>query len=72
VKIFHVPVLLGVAYVGMGYLSWTLGALIVGNDRGPLKGFRLIVLPIVASLAMVGWDLSMDPVWSTVLRLDLA
>jgi len=67
-KIFHVPVLLGVAYVGMGYLSWTLGTLIVGNARGPLKGFRVIELPIVASLAMVGWDLSMDPVWSTVLR----
>src|SRR5580658_2289824 len=28
-KILFVPVLLGLAYVGMGYISWTLGRLIV-------------------------------------------
>lgn len=30
-SLLHVPILLGLAYVGMGYLCWTLGGLIVGE-----------------------------------------
>jgi hypothetical protein len=29
-KLFHVPVLLGLAYIGMAYVSWTLARLIAG------------------------------------------
>jgi uncharacterized membrane protein len=64
-KIFAVPILLGFAYVGMAYLSWTLGALILGGPGTPLCGHRVVTLPLVASFIMVAWDLSMDPVWST-------
>jgi putative membrane protein len=60
-KLFHVPILLGLAYVGMSYLSWTLGRLILG-------GLRVVTLPLIASFIMVAWDLSQDPVWSTVLH----
>ena len=65
-KLLHVPILLGLAYVGMGYLSWTLGRLILGNLRSPITGSRLVTLPLVAAFIMVAWDLSMDPIWSTV------
>jgi uncharacterized membrane protein len=65
---FHVPILLGLAYVGMGYLSWTLGRLIVGDIDGALAGSRVLTVPIVASFVMVAWDLSMEPVWSTVMH----
>ena len=65
-KLLHVPILLGLAYVGMGYLSWTLGRLILGDPRSPITGSRLVALPLVSALIMVAWDLSMDPIWSTV------
>jgi len=69
-KLFHVPILLGLAYLGLGYISWTLALLILGNrkDRNPVAGFRVIALPLIASFLMVAWDFSQDPVWSTIQR----
>jgi putative membrane protein len=67
-KLFNVPVLLGLAYVGMGYLSWALGRLILGQLGRPLTRSQLLALPVLASFIMVAWDLSQDPVWSTILR----
>jgi len=69
-KLFHVPILLGLAYLGVGYLSWTLALLILGNRnaQSSLTGFRVVALPLVASFVMVGWDLSQDSVWSTIQR----
>lgn len=67
-KVFHVPIFLGLAYLGMGYLSWTLARLILGNVRGPLVGAQTVTLPLFASFVMVSWDVAMDPIWSTVLR----
>jgi putative membrane protein len=67
-KLFHVPVLLGLAYIGMAYVSWTLARLIVGATQMPVAGTRIIALPLVASFIMVAWDLAQDPVWGTVLH----
>jgi uncharacterized membrane protein len=52
-KILQVPILLGLAYIGMGYQSWTLGLPIV---RGPLTGLRIFITPLVAACGMVAWD----------------
>jgi len=65
-KIFSVPILLGLAYLGMGYLSWTLARAILGAMRRPLSGSRVITVPLTAGLIMVAWDFAMDPVWSTI------
>jgi putative membrane protein len=67
-KLFHVPVLLGLAYIGMSYVSWMLARLIVGHPCAPLAGLRIIALPAVASFVMVAWDLAQDPIWATVLH----
>jgi uncharacterized membrane protein len=69
-KLFHIPILLGLAYLGIGYISWTLALLIVGNRKAgnPFAGFRIVALPLVASSLMVAWDFSQDPVWSTIER----
>ena len=67
-KVLAVPILLGLAYVGMAYLSWTLARLILGRLDLPLAGWRLVSTPLIAACIMVSWDLSMDPMWSTVLR----
>ncbi len=68
-KLFEVPIQLGLAYLGMAYLSWTLARVILGNMRGPIAGLRVVTLPLVAAFIMVAWDFSQDPVWSTVMHL---
>jgi VWFA-related protein len=59
-KIFELPVLLALAYVGIGYVSWILAVLILRQNH--------IALPLLASCIMLAWDFSMDPTWSTVGR----
>jgi uncharacterized membrane protein len=68
-KLFVVPIQLGLAYLGMAYLSWTLARLILGGMRNPMNGSRVVTLPLVAAFIMVAWDFSQDPVWSTILHL---
>jgi uncharacterized membrane protein len=67
-KLFNVPVLLGLAYIGMAYVSWTLARLIAGSARHSASAQNLLALPLVASFIMVAWDLAQDPVWGTVLH----
>ena len=67
-RLFHVPILLGVAYLGMGYLSWTLGTLILGSAQSPFTRFRVVTVPLLVGCIMVAWDLAMDPVWATILQ----
>jgi putative membrane protein len=68
-KLFVVPIQLGLAYLGMAYLSWTVAWLILGGMRNPLEGSRVVTLPLIAAFVMVAWDFSQDPVWSTILHL---
>jgi uncharacterized membrane protein len=65
-KIFQLPVLLALAYLGIGYIAWTLALLILGYDAKPIHGAGVLALPLLASFIMVAWDLSMDPNWSTL------
>ena len=67
-KLFHVPVLLGMAYIGMAYVSWMLACAIVGTSDAQMRGLRIVALPLTASFVMVAWDLAQDPVWATVLH----
>ena len=59
-KVFAVPILLGLAYIGMGYISWVVARAILGESAGRMT------LPLAAAFVMVAWDLSMDPVWSNL------
>ncbi len=65
-KLFHVNVMLGLAYVGMLYLSWTLAEIILNGPVIRPTGHRVLTTPLLAALIMTSWDLSMDPIWSTV------
>ena len=67
-KLFHVPILLGIAYIGMAYVSWTLACLIAGSTGGLAKRSQLLTIPLLAGLIMTAWDLAQDPVWSTLLH----
>jgi uncharacterized membrane protein len=63
-KVFDLPILLALAYLGMGYLSWVLGLVILECRDKPLSGKKIVLLPLLASFIMTAWDLSMDPVWA--------
>jgi putative membrane protein len=63
-KLFVVPILLGLAYIGMGYVSWTVARVILGDAGEPLAGSRLVTRPLVAAFIMVAWDFSQEAVWA--------
>jgi uncharacterized membrane protein len=65
-KLLQLPILLALAYLGMGYLSWAVGLSILRLWDKPMAGARVVLLPMVASFIMVAWDLSMDPVWANI------
>lgn len=65
-KIFSLPILLALAYVGVGYLAWIVATLMVGARQGSRAA--LLAVPLVAALAMCAWDLAMDPVWVNIDR----
>jgi len=65
-KLFHLPILLALAYVGMGYLSWVLAVVILDCQNEPLSGRKIVLLPLAASFVMTAWDLSMDAVWADI------
>jgi putative membrane protein len=65
-KLFQLPVLLVLAYIGMGYLAWIVGLLMLGSPGKSLSGSKVVFVPLVASLVMVAWDLAMDPVWANI------
>ena len=65
-KLFLVPILIGPAYLGTGYLSWTLARMILGATERRLPGHSIFTVPLLASFVMVSWDLSFDPIASTI------
>jgi uncharacterized membrane protein len=65
-KLFDLPVLLALAYVGMGYLSWVLALVILECQNKPLSGRKVVLLPFAASFIMTAWDFSMDPIWADI------
>ena len=64
----RVPILLGLAYIGMAYASWTLARLILHATVAPPRGLQLITLPFLAAVIMTTWDFAQDPVWSTLIH----
>jgi uncharacterized membrane protein len=59
-KILQLPILLALAYLGIGYLSWMLASIILGAAPGARSG--VLLLPVIAACLMTAWDLAMDPV----------
>jgi len=63
-KLFDLPILLALAYVGMGYLAWIVASAILGCWNQSPAGKNIFLLPLVASILMTSWDVVMDPVWA--------
>src|SRR5947207_6926068 len=65
-KLFLVPLLIGPAYFGTGYLAWVLATVLIGEVRPKGSWFTTFAVPFIASFMMVAWDLGMDPTSSTI------
>jgi len=65
-KLFLVPITIGGAYFGAGYLSWSLSLVLLGRTSGAVDKFARWALPLVASFVMTSWDFMLDPGASTV------
>jgi uncharacterized membrane protein len=65
-KLFLVPLIIGPAYFGTGYLAWVLSTVLVGDVRPKSSAFTTFAVPFIASFMMVAWDLGMDPTSSTI------
>jgi uncharacterized membrane protein len=68
-KLFHVPLLIGPAYLGVGYLAWVLAAILVGNVERGAATLSSFATPLIAAFVMVLWDLALDPGASTVEKM---
>ncbi len=65
-KLGLVPVLIMPAYFSMGYLSWVIASILLDKRDASVKGFDVLLLPIISSFIMVMWDICMDPYNSTI------
>src|SRR5712691_10922055 len=68
-KLFLVPLVIGPAYFGTGYLAWVLSTVLIGDVRPKSSAFMTFAVPFIASFMMVAWDLAMDPTSSTIRHL---
>lgn len=67
-KVMGLPILLVLAYLGIGYAAWIMALLIMKSDMTRLAGTRLVTVPLLAGFIMLAWDLSMEADWATVDR----
>ncbi len=64
----HVPVSVMPAYCVMGYVSFSMARILLNRLGGRPDAVLRFGVPIAASLLMVVWDLSMDPLRATIER----
>jgi uncharacterized membrane protein len=63
-KLFMVPLLIGPAYFGTGYVSWVIANVLLDAD-GRRDAKAMIGVPLVGAFIMVAWDVALDPGSST-------
>jgi uncharacterized membrane protein len=68
-KLFLVPLIIGPAYFGTGYLAWVLSTVLVGDIRPMTGAFTTFAVPFIAAFIMTVWDLGFDPTNSTIRHL---
>jgi uncharacterized membrane protein len=61
-----VPLVIIFAYFAMGYLSWMLSHVLTGQYAKKLEGKQIFMVPFIAAFIMVMWDLTIDPISSTL------
>jgi putative membrane protein len=65
-NIDQVPFAVGIIYISVSYLSWSLGSLVLNRaDRHLDKKLNVVALPAVSTFIMCQFDLVIDPITST-------
>jgi len=67
--ILKVPIIIVFAYFAMGYLSWMIAHILTGQYGKKLAGKQIFIIPFIAAFIMVMWDLTIDPISSTLQQL---
>ncbi|MCP1845701.1 putative membrane protein [Bradyrhizobium sp. USDA 4524] len=65
-KIGTVPLSIMPAYFAFGYLAWSIAAGLLSRRDSRTVGTDVFMVPIVASFIMVAWDVTMDPINSSI------
>lgn len=65
-KVGLIPIFVYVSYISLGYLAWVLATILAGEVRWNSTLLTTVMTPLVASFLMVAWDLSADPIGSTI------
>lgn len=68
-RFLEVPLIIMFAYFAMGYISWTISHILTGQYSKKLEGKQIFIIPFIAAFIMVMWDVTMDPVSSTLQSL---
>lgn len=61
-----VPLVIIFAYFAIGYLSWMLSHVLTGQYSKKLEGKQIFIVPFISAFLMVMWDLTVDPISSTL------
>ncbi len=61
-----VPLIIVFGYFSVGYLSWMLSHVLTGQYMKKLEGKQIFIVPFIAAFLMVMWDLTIDPISSTL------
>nr|WP_319373375.1 carotenoid biosynthesis protein [uncultured Methanobacterium sp.] len=64
--VLPVPLIIIFEYFAMGYLSWILANILTGQYSQKLKGKQVFLVSFIATFLMVMWDLTVDPISSTL------
>lgn len=65
----QVPVIIMPAYFSVGYLSWVISHIFCNRLNSEYAKFDVLLIPAVAAFVMTIWDVTFDPLSSTVTNL---
>ncbi|RED94079.1 carotenoid biosynthesis protein [Marinoscillum furvescens] len=68
-KLGQVPVIIMFAYFAVGYLSWVMAHVFAGCYGKPYGRGDVFLVPGLAAIIMVAWDMTFDPLSSTIVGL---
>ena len=67
-KLFQVPYLVTLIYLGLGYISWMVAQVLLRRMHYKSWKRMVFVAPLIAAFVFTCWDLCIDPVYGTVYR----
>lgn len=65
-KLGYVPLLIGPAYLSVGYMAWVLATILVADVKRGADKFTAFATPFIGAFIMVLWDVALDPGAATI------